>query len=115
MVRIANAVCVVDAGHDYLNETAEEVFGFWQDQTDWTQIGFIAERDGEILGAVKLMIANEEDVSAVEFDLMIDPEHWGEGAEEALLAVVEEPKRAAAASRRSSRGRCTGPTPAGDA
>ena len=40
MVRIANAVCAADAGHDYLNETAEEVFGFWQDQTDWTQIGF---------------------------------------------------------------------------
>ena len=36
---------------------------------------------------------NEEDVSAVEFDLMIDPEHWGEGAEEALLAVVEEEAR----------------------
>jgi len=28
MVRLANAVCVADAGHDYLNETAEEVFGF---------------------------------------------------------------------------------------
>ena len=93
VVRIANAVCVFDAGHDYLNETAEEVFGFWQDQTDWTQIGFIAEREGSVLGAVKLMIANEEDVSAVEFDLMIDPEHWGEGAEEALLAVVEEEAR----------------------
>ena len=50
MVRIANAVCVVDAGHDYLNETAEEVFGLWQDQTDWTQIGFIAERDGKTSG-----------------------------------------------------------------
>lgn len=93
MVRIANAVCVADAGHDYLNETAEEVFGFWQDQTDWTQIGFIAEREATMLGAVKLIIANEDDVSAVEFDLMIDPEHWGEGAEEALLAAVEEEAR----------------------
>ena len=93
MVRIANATCVADAGHDYLNESAEEVFGFWQDQTDWTQIGFVAEREGRILGAVKLMIANEDDVSAVEFDLMIDPEHWGEGAEETLLAAVEEEAR----------------------
>src|SRR6478736_2202839 len=43
MVRLANAVCVADAGHDYLNETAEEVLGFWQDQSDWTQIGIAAE------------------------------------------------------------------------
>ncbi len=89
MVRIANAVCVADAGHDYLNETAEEVFGFWQDQTDWTQIAFTAHRDGRLLGAVKIMIANEEDVTSLEFDLMIDPEHRGEGAEEVLLAAVE--------------------------
>ncbi|MET0781974.1 MAG: GNAT family N-acetyltransferase [Microbacterium sp.] len=93
MVRIANAVCLEDAGHDYLNEQAEEVFGFWQDQTDWTQLGFTAERDGRILGVVKIMIANEEDVSAIEFDLMVDPEHWGHGAEEVLLAAVEAEAR----------------------
>ena len=46
MVRIANAVCVADAGHDYFHEQPEEVLGFWQDQTDWTQIGFIAQREG---------------------------------------------------------------------
>lgn len=89
MVRIANAVCIADAGHDYLNEGSEEVLGFWQDQSDWTQIGFAAERDGRILGAVKIMISNDEDVSSIEFDLMVDPEHWGEGAEEALLAAAE--------------------------
>ncbi|SFS06700.1 Acetyltransferase (GNAT) family protein [Microbacterium sp. cf046] len=93
LVRIGNAVCLADAGHNYLHESAEEVFGFWQDQTDWTQIGFAAERDGRMLGAVKIMIANEPDVSALEFDLMIDPEHWGEGAEEALLAAVETEAR----------------------
>ncbi len=94
MIRIANAVCVADAGHDYLNEQPEEVFGFWQDQTDWTQIGFIAEREGEIIGAVKIMISNEDDVTALDFDLMVDPERWGEGAEEALLAAVEAEARA---------------------
>ncbi len=35
------------------------MLGFWQDQTDWTQLGFAAVRDGETLGVVKLMIANE--------------------------------------------------------
>ena len=94
LVRIANAVCVADAGHDYLNETAAEVLGFWQDQSDWTQIGFAAERHGRILGAVKIMISNEEDVSALEFDPMVDPEHWGEGVEETLLAAVEAEARA---------------------
>jgi GNAT superfamily N-acetyltransferase len=94
MVRIANAVCVADAGHDYLNETAAEVLGFWQDQSDWTQIGYAAERDGRILGAVKIMISNEDDVSAIEFDLMVDPEHGGEGAEDVLLTAVEDEARA---------------------
>ena len=89
MVRIANAVCRADAGHDYLDEQPDEVFGFWQDQTDWTQIGFVVEHDGRILGGMKIMIANEEDVSSLEFDLMVDPDHWGEGVEEALLAAVE--------------------------
>ena len=42
MVRIANAVCRADAGHDFLDELPEEVFGFWQDQSDWIQIGYAA-------------------------------------------------------------------------
>jgi GNAT superfamily N-acetyltransferase len=94
MVRIANAVCVADAGHDYLHETAAEVLGFWQDQSDWTQVGYAAERGGRILGAVKIMISSEDDVSSIEFDLMVDPEHWGEGVEEALLAATEAEARA---------------------
>ncbi|MGN8552759.1 UNVERIFIED_CONTAM: GNAT family N-acetyltransferase [Microbacterium sp. SLM126] len=93
MVRIANAVCLADAGHDYLREEAEEMLGFWQDQTDWTQLGFAAERGGVILGVVKMMISNEVDASTIEFDLMIDPPRWGQGAEELLLAEVEREAR----------------------
>lgn len=93
LVRIANAVCLHDAGHDYLHEEPEEMLGFMQDQADWTQLAFAAERDGTILGVVKLMISNEEDASTVEFDLMVDPPHWGEGAEELLLAEVEREAR----------------------
>ncbi|MCR2763656.1 GNAT family N-acetyltransferase [Microbacterium sp. zg.B48] len=94
MVRIGNAVCLADAGHDYLREDPDEVFGFWQDQTDWTQIGYVAEREGRILGVIKIMIANQDEVTSAEFDLMVDPEHRGEGAEQVLLEVVEDRARA---------------------
>jgi GNAT superfamily N-acetyltransferase len=93
MVRIANAVCLADAGHDYLTETADEMLGFWQDQSDWTQIGYVAELGGEVIGVLKMMISNEEGVSAIEFDTMIDPDRWGEGAEELLLAEIEREAR----------------------
>ncbi|WP_349427307.1 GNAT family N-acetyltransferase [Microbacterium sp. LWS13-1.2] len=89
MVRIANAVCLADAGHDYLREEPDEMLGFWQDQSDWTQLGFAALRGEDVLGAVKLMISNEPDASTVEFDLMVDPPHRGRGVEELLLAEVE--------------------------
>lgn len=93
LVRIANAVCLHDAGHDYLHEEPEEMLGFMQDQADWTQLAFAAERDGVIIGVVKLMISNEENSSTIEFDLMVDPPHWGQGAEQRLLAEVEREAR----------------------
>lgn len=92
-VRLANAVCAADAGHDDLHESAEEALGFWQDQSDWTQIGHTVQRDGVVLGAVKLMISNEPDAATVEFDPIVDPDHWGEGVEEALLERVEAEAR----------------------
>ncbi|WP_169582307.1 MULTISPECIES: GNAT family N-acetyltransferase [Microbacterium] len=93
LVRLANAVCLADAGHDYLHEEPEEMLGFFQDQSDWTQLAFLAERDGVPLGAVKMMIAKQDDTTTLEFDLMTDPERWGEGAEQALLAEVERVAR----------------------
>ncbi|MFE7845121.1 GNAT family N-acetyltransferase [Microbacterium sp. NPDC057407] len=96
LVRLANAVCLADAGHDYLHEEPEEMLGFFQDQSDWTQLAFLAERDAEILGAVKMMISKQPGTVTLEFDLMVDPERWGQGAEEALLAEVERVARARA-------------------
>lgn len=93
MVRLANAVCLADAGHDYLREEPEEMLGFFQDQSDWTQLAFLAERDGRAIGAVKMMISKEPGTTALEFDLMTDPDRWGEGAEEALLGEVERVAR----------------------
>lgn len=93
MVRLGNAVCLADAGHDYLREEPDEVLGFWHDQSDWSHLGYAAERDGRILGAVTLTLANEEGSVTVEFDLLVDPDRWGEGVEQALLAEVEREAR----------------------
>ncbi|GAA5198985.1 GNAT family N-acetyltransferase [Microbacterium jejuense] len=93
MVRIANAVCLYDAGHDYLHEEPEEMLGMWQDQADWTQLGYAALRGDDVLGVVKLLISNQADAGTVEFDLMVDPPHRGQGVEERLLAEVEREAR----------------------
>ncbi|MCP2636663.1 GNAT family N-acetyltransferase [Microbacterium sp. HD4P20] len=93
MVRIANAVCLHDAGHDALHEEPDEMLGMLQDQSDWIQLAFAAEHEGVIIGVVKLMISSEEDASTIEFDLMVDPPHWGRGAQERLLAEVEREAR----------------------
>ncbi|MBD3941571.1 GNAT family N-acetyltransferase [Microbacterium sp. NEAU-LLC] len=93
MVRIANAVCLNDAGHDYLHEEPAEMLGSWHDQTDWVQLGFAAQRGDDVLGVVKMLIANQPDVSSLEFDLMVDPPHRGRGTEELLLAEVEREAR----------------------
>ena len=93
MVRIANAVCLHDAGHDYLREEPGEMLGSWHDQSDWTQIGYAVLRGDDVLGAVKLMVSNQEEVSSLEFDLMVDPPHRGIGAEELLLGEVEREAR----------------------
>ncbi|WP_194398175.1 GNAT family N-acetyltransferase [Microbacterium atlanticum] len=93
MVRIGNAVCLNDAGHDYLREEPEEMLGSWQDQSDWTQLGFAALRGAEVVGVVTMMVSNQPDASTLEFDLMVDPPHRGKGAEELLLAEAEREAR----------------------
>ena len=93
MVRIANALCLHDTGHDYLHEEPGEMLGSWHDQTDWIQVGYAVLRGDEVLGAVKLMVSTQEDVSSLEFDLMVDPPHRDIGAEELLLAEVEREAR----------------------
>jgi GNAT superfamily N-acetyltransferase len=89
LVRIANDMCRHDAGHDYLSQDAREVLGFWQDTADWTHLGFAAERNGVVLGVAQLRFSTEDGTRTAEFDVMVDPPRWGEGAEEALLAAIE--------------------------
>lgn len=94
IARIGDAVCRHDAGHDYFDQAASEILPSWQDETDRRNIGFVAERDGEIVGVLTIMIPLEDDATNVEYDLMVDPPHWGEGIEEALMATLEEEARA---------------------
>jgi GNAT superfamily N-acetyltransferase len=93
MVELANAVCRHDAGHDYLDQEPAEVLGFWQAEEDWMHRGFVARIDAETIGAVSILLSREEGATTAEFDLMVDPAHWGEGVEEALVAAVEDEAR----------------------
>ncbi|MEU1970663.1 GNAT family N-acetyltransferase [Microbacterium sp. NPDC019599] len=88
-IRIANAACRHDAGHSDLDYEPHEALVSWHDQVDWGHVGFLAERDGVVLGGAELSYQKEEDAESAEFELWIDPDHWGEGAEEALLAAIE--------------------------
>ena len=67
--------------------TAEEMLPAWQDQTDRGQIGFTAERDGEIVGVAKMMVPTRGRARPRSSSTSCPiPERWGEGVEEALLA-----------------------------
>lgn len=90
---IGNARCRHDAGHDYFDESPEEMLPGWQDQTDRTRLGFIAQRDGQYVGVLTIDIPNEQGTTSLEFDAMTDPEHSGDGVEEALLCTVEDVAR----------------------
>ncbi|MET0735199.1 MAG: GNAT family N-acetyltransferase [Microbacterium sp.] len=94
IARIGNALCRQDTGHDYFDQDAAEILPGWQDQTDRLQFGFAAERDGEIIGILTLMVPLEDGATNVEFDPMVDPTRWGEGVEEALMELVETEARA---------------------
>lgn len=97
MVELGNEFCRHDAGHDDFEQTAAENLPGWQDQTDRTQVGFIAVRDGEMVGAGTMIYANEPGTLSMEFDIYGRPDLWGEGIEEALLDVIE--REAAARGR----------------
>lgn len=95
MVRIGNEANRHDAGHGDLTEDAAEALGLWQDVADWTHVGIAAERDGLVLGVATLTRSNEEGTTTAELDILIEPAHWGEGAEESLLAAIEHASREA--------------------
>ena len=89
VVELNNTLCLLEIGVDDLNQTAQEMLPSWSDQTDRTQVGFIARRAGEIAGAALFSCANEPGAVAAEVDILVLPQNWGRGAEETLLERVQ--------------------------
>ena len=92
--RLSNAVCRRDAGHDHFDAEPREMLPGWLDQTDHTSVGYVARREDVLVGIVTLGMQNEEGVTAVEFDPMVEPDRWGGGVEDALIDVAEREARA---------------------
>ncbi|KAA9110786.1 GNAT family N-acetyltransferase [Microbacterium rhizomatis] len=90
VIRLGNLMCRHDAGHDHLDQEPQQELPTWLDQTDTTRMAYLARRHGVDIGAVTLTIPNEVGTTTAEFDLCVHPDHWNEGAEQALLHRVEQ-------------------------
>jgi len=88
-------ICDEEAGLPGLAQNAVDMIPGWLDDTDEISRGFVARRDGEIVGMVTVSLAQDEGASTAEFDLMVPRAHWGHGIEDALLARAEEEARLA--------------------
>ncbi|MEJ1087665.1 GNAT family N-acetyltransferase [Microbacterium sp. Mu-80] len=93
VVALDNAVCLSDSGLDDYAGTAAEALPRWQASDDQITRTFIAREDGRIVGAIIVRWAVAEPTSA-EAELMVLPEHWGRGVEQALLDRAETEVRA---------------------
>lgn len=92
-VRLDNAVCRDDTGHDGLEKDAAEVWGFWRAREDWEHIGVRAVRDGRTLGVCAMTVSTAPGTATMEYDLVVDPGAWGDGVEEALAQAAEDEAR----------------------
>ena len=93
LVALNNAICVSDAGIDDFARSADEMLPHWRATTDFVNRTLLAREGEEIVGAVTVSHATAEPTSA-EIDLMVMPEHWGRGVEQALLSAAEDEVRA---------------------
>ncbi|WP_243225347.1 GNAT family N-acetyltransferase [Microbacterium sp. CIAB417] len=89
VVALNNAVCRNDAGTDDLAQTPAEMLAGLRDTDDEVQRIFVVREEGAVVGCVIVSHATAEPTST-QFDLMVLPENWGRGIEDALLARAEE-------------------------
>ena len=92
VVALDNAVCLSDSGLDDFASTAEEMLPRWRTNADVVTRVLIAREAGAIVGAAVLGYGIAEPTSA-DVDLMVLPENWGRGIEQALLDRVESEVR----------------------
>lgn len=88
MVGVFNTALEHDLGMDHLKWVASEMLPGWQDQTYRIMRGFVARQGGRPVGALQLTTPTETGATEVEFDLLVVPDHRGQGVEEALMRVL---------------------------
>jgi GNAT superfamily N-acetyltransferase len=89
MVELNNLVCRHDTGHDGLAQDAEDLWGLWRDTVDWERVGFAAWEGAELRGVSTLTVSTQPGTATAEYDLIVDPDHWGAGIEDALVDASE--------------------------
>ena len=90
---LSRLVCDEEVGLPDLAPSAAQMLASWQDDSDSLNIGFVARRDGGIVGMVSLVYAQEEHARAAEFDLLVPAAHAEERVAESLLAFAEDDAR----------------------
>ena len=93
LAELNRQICALDAGRPDLAPVASEMLPAWLDPTDELSLGLVARRGDETVGMAAVYLAQEKDAKVAVFDLLVLPENWGSGVEEALLARVEEEAR----------------------
>ncbi|UWF78451.1 MULTISPECIES: GNAT family N-acetyltransferase [Microbacterium] len=90
-------VCAHDAGLPELAPSAQEMLPDWLDATDRLQLGFVARRQGRLVGVASMTLAQEDGSTTGESDVLIEPDAWstawGPRAAAALLAALEDEAR----------------------
>ncbi|MDL9980010.1 GNAT family N-acetyltransferase [Microbacterium sp. ASV49] len=92
-VRVANLTTRHDAGHGDLDYTAAELFGAWSADADWLNIPLMVRAGDTTAGVAVLSIATQPGTVTAEADFQVLPEYRGSGAEEVLMAAVEDAAR----------------------
>ncbi|WP_298040647.1 GNAT family protein [uncultured Microbacterium sp.] len=74
MVDIGNAMARADVGTADLDDTVESLLPAWHDQSDRLSRGFVARRDGEIVGAAVLQTNTAAGTTRAEVEFSVMPE-----------------------------------------
>lgn len=91
---LSRRICDEEVGLPDLSPNAAQLLPNWLDSTDTVNHGFIARRDGRMVGMVTVSYPQEEGARTAELDILVPQEFWGQGVEEALLSHAESDARA---------------------